>query len=72
MPREKTDRLLVGVEEAARLLDVAPITIRRMVRKGELTAIRAGKLVKFSRVKLEAWIEARYAESERARKKGRR
>lgn len=33
----------LNVREAARLLSVNPVTVRRMVRRGELQAVRVGR-----------------------------
>ena len=38
--RNPDDALLITIPDAARELQVSPITIRRMLRSGRLTAIR--------------------------------
>jgi excisionase family DNA binding protein len=49
---------LYSLNEAATLLGVHHTTLRRMVQRGEIPAVRVGKLWKFSRRAVEEWIEA--------------
>ena len=49
----------LSIADAARMLDVAPITIRRRIESGELPAVRLGgpgSAVRISRAGLEAWL----------------
>jgi len=51
----------VSVADAARMLDVAPITIRRRINAGELPATQLGgpgSAVRIPRRALEAWLWA--------------
>ena len=47
--------------DAARYLRVHPRTITRMAKRGEIPAIHLGRLWRFRRTDLDAWIEARIA-----------
>lgn len=52
---DKTERTpYVTVAEAARILGVHPQTVYGMVRRGELTAKRAGRAVRVARKSLDA------------------
>jgi excisionase family DNA binding protein len=53
--QERTCRLLTTVE-AAEYLNTSPWTVRRLVYRGELKAIR-GRIWKFDRKDLDRWIE---------------
>jgi excisionase family DNA binding protein len=49
----------LSIADAARMLDVAPITIRRRIESGELPAVRLGRpgsAVRIPRAGLEAWL----------------
>jgi excisionase family DNA binding protein len=51
------DYLSIG--DVARMLDVAPITIRRRIESGEIPAVQlgaAGAPVRIPRAALEAWL----------------
>jgi excisionase family DNA binding protein len=45
--------------EAAALLQVHPKTLQRLARKGEMRAMRIGKLWRFRASDLHAWVELR-------------
>lgn len=47
---------ILTLEEAARYLRVAPVTLYRKVRRGEVPAARLGKSWRFHRDQLEEWI----------------
>ena len=55
---DEDDRILVSVKEAARLLDVNEITIRRLIQRGELSAMKVGRALRVHRPSLEAWVKA--------------
>ena len=51
-----------GAEELARLLAVDPRTVRRGARSGEIPRLPGlGRLIKFSRVRIEEWLRGREA-----------
>jgi excisionase family DNA binding protein len=52
----KTDPLWT-VEEVARYLNLQPETIREKSRKGELPAIKVGRVWRFQKRKLTTWLE---------------
>ena len=49
----------LSIADAARMLDVAPITIRRRIESGEIPAVQLGgpgSAVRIPRRALEAWL----------------
>ncbi|MGE4232229.1 MAG: helix-turn-helix domain-containing protein [Bacteriovoracia bacterium] len=48
--------ILLTVEELAKYLKVKPDTIYKKVRKGELPAIKLGKLVRFPKELIDEWV----------------
>lgn len=48
--------ILLTVEELARYLKIKPDTIYKKVRKGELPAIKLGKLVRFPKELIDQWL----------------
>ncbi len=48
--------ILLTVEELAKYLKVKPDTIYKKVRKGELPAIKLGKLVRFPKDLIDQWL----------------
>lgn len=48
---------LLDVEDAARYLGVARKTLYKWVEGGQVPFIRIGRLVRFRRVDLEAWVD---------------
>src|SRR5688572_1679299 len=48
--------ILMTVEELAKYLKIKPDTIYKKVRKGELPAIKLGKLVRFPKELIDQWI----------------
>lgn len=48
--------ILMTVEELAKYLKIKPDTIYKKVRKGELPAIKLGKLVRFPKELIDEWI----------------
>lgn len=51
-----TDRLLVSVREAARLLGIGRDTAYGLIREGRLPAVRIGRRVLVPRAALEPWV----------------
>lgn len=47
---------LLTVNELADLLSVQQLTIRRMVKRGQLTAIRIGRAVRFDPADVDAFL----------------
>ncbi len=45
--------------EAAALLQIHPKTLQRLARKGEIRAMRIGKLWRFRASDLDAWVHLR-------------
>ena len=45
--------------EAAALLQIHPKTLQRLTRKGEIRAMRLGKLWRFRTSDLDAWVHLR-------------
>lgn len=56
---ETTQSRWMTVYEVAEVLEVSDWTIRRMVERGELPAVKIGKkpLVKIDRERFAAWLE---------------
>ena len=52
----KNMNILLTVEELAKYLKIKPDTIYKKVRKGELPAIKLGKLVRFPKELIDQWI----------------
>ena len=48
---------LLGSDEAAQLLKIHPKTLQRMARQRQIPGIQIGKLWRFRRSELNAWIE---------------
>jgi excisionase family DNA binding protein len=53
---------LLDSEEAAALLKIHPKTLQRMARRGEVVAIRIGKLWRFRASGLNEWLQKLMAE----------
>jgi excisionase family DNA binding protein len=61
-------KFTLSVEEAAELIGVTVSALRRWIREGRAPPyFRAGRLIRFRRTDLEAWIEARIVASEERR-----
>jgi excisionase family DNA binding protein len=57
----ESEAMYLSVARAARMLDVAPITIRRKIEAGELPAVQLGgpgSALRIPREGLEAWLWA--------------
>lgn len=50
--------LLLTYEQAAELLQLGARTVRRLVERGELPAVRHGRAVRIDRRDLFSWIDA--------------
>lgn len=50
------NQILLTVEELAKYLKIKPDTIYKKVRRGELPAIKLGKLVRFPKELIDQWI----------------
>jgi len=48
---------LLDSDEAAQLLKIHPKTLQRMARRGEVPGVQIGKLWRFRRSELNAWME---------------
>ena len=48
----------IGIEAAASYLDVTKDTVRNWIKKTDMPAHKIGKLWKFKRVELDAWIKS--------------
>ena len=48
----------IGIEEAAEYMDVTKDTVRNWIKKTEIPAHKIGKLWKFKKSELDAWIKS--------------
>jgi len=48
---------LLDSDEAAQLLKIHPKTLQRMARRGEIPDVQIGRLWRFRRSELNAWVE---------------
>jgi excisionase family DNA binding protein len=48
---------LLDSDEAAQLLKIHPKTLQRLARQGEIPGVQIGKLWRFRRSELNAWME---------------
>jgi excisionase family DNA binding protein len=56
---EEVEVEYLSIQDAARMLDVAPVTVRRRIEAGELPATQlggAGSSIRIPRAALEAWL----------------
>jgi excisionase family DNA binding protein len=60
---------ILGVKELAKYLGVAPITVYRKVRDGEIPAIRIGRKWKFSQELIDEWLREKVREKSPVRKR---
>ena len=51
-----TPRMLLNIPAVADRLDVSVPTVRRLIRRGELPALRAGSQIRIDPYELEAWL----------------
>lgn len=47
----------IGIEAAASYLDVTKDTVRNWIKKTDIPAHKIGKLWKFKRIELDAWVK---------------
>lgn len=50
------DRELLHVEEVQAMLGIGRTTVYEMIRRGDLPALRVGRLVRVPRSRLDEWI----------------
>ena len=48
----------IGIEEAAEYMDVTKDTVRNWIKKTDIPAHKIGKLWKFKKNELDAWIKS--------------
>lgn len=48
----------IGIEEAANYMDVTKDTVRNWIKKTDIPAHKIGKLWKFKKSELDAWIKS--------------
>lgn len=53
---EKNVDCWIGIDEAAKYMDVTKDTVRNWIKKDAIPAHKIGKLWKFKRSELDAWI----------------
>ncbi len=51
-----TDRLLIGVKEAAQLLGIGRDSAYQLIREGRLPALRIGRRILVPSAALEGWV----------------
>ncbi len=56
------------IEELAALLKVSPRTIRRIIKRNELPAIRIGRQLRFRRESINEWLAANVVERSEGQK----
>lgn len=59
---------LLGVNEAASLLQVHPKTLQAMARDGEVPCVRMGKYWRFRASDLDAWFKSRLTYEHQSRR----
>ena len=48
----------IGIEEAAEYMDVTKDTVRNWIKKTDIPAHKIGKLWKFKKSELDAWLKS--------------
>lgn len=48
----------IGIEAASKYLDVTKDTVRNWIKKTDIPAHKVGKLWKFKRIELDAWVKS--------------
>lgn len=51
------DRILLTVEETAKMLGIGRSLTWRLVQEGRLPSVRLGRLVRVPRAELEVWLQ---------------
>jgi excisionase family DNA binding protein len=54
---ESETRIAVSAEDAAKLLSISTSTLKRMLREGELTPLKAGARLLIATAELRAWAK---------------
>ena len=62
-------RIIMNVDEVARYLGVVPDTIYRKARRGEIPAVKMGKMWRFPKETLDKWLNDSALESIRSQEK---
>ena len=56
---KKTDDNYISLEDAAEYLNIKPVTLRKWIKqKADLPAHQIGRLWKFKRSELDAWVSS--------------
>lgn len=56
---ERTDDSYISLEDAAKYLNIKPVTLRKWIKqKADLPAHQIGRLWKFKRSELDAWVNS--------------
>ena len=55
---ERIEDKWIGLEEAAEYMDVTKDTVRNWIKKTDIPAHKIGKLWKFKKSELDAWIKS--------------
>lgn len=56
---KRVDENYIGLEEAAVYLNIRPVTLRKWIKqKADLPAYKIGRLWKFKRSELDAWVNS--------------
>ena len=56
--RERFEDKWIGLEEAADYMDVTKDTVRNWIKKTDIPAHKIGKLWKFKKSELDAWVKS--------------
>lgn len=51
------------VQEVASVMRVSTMTVYRLIKSGELSAVRVGRSFRVSEVDVDAYLEARYTQA---------
>ena len=54
----ETSEIQISIKEAAEFASVSQATIRNWIKKTDIPAHKIGKLWKFKRVELDAWVKS--------------
>lgn len=67
---EEDSGKLVDVEALARMLDLAPFTVRKWARQGRLPLVRMGRQYRFDIESIRGWIRSRSVAAQRGDRLG--
>ena len=56
-PGQDAEQVLFDVYTVGKILFCGPQTVRRLVQRGELQCLRVGRLMRFRKTDIEAYIE---------------